>query len=659
MANRLAKETSPYLLQHAQNPVDWFAWGEDAFSKARSEDKPVFLSIGYSACHWCHVMERESFENEEIAKSLNENFVSIKVDREERPDIDSIYMQAVQLMTGHGGWPMSVFLTPEGGPFYAGTYFPPDDRHGMPGFKRVLSHVAEAYRSRRTDVQAASEEVRNVINSSLQTKGRVNIERSALDRAAASIANNYDEDHGGFGGAPKFPPSMTLDFLMQVADRTDIRLYRDIITVTLTKMARGGMYDQVGGGFHRYSTDAHWLVPHFEKMLYDNALLARLYTRAWQWTKNPFFARIANEILGFVQREMTSPDGGFYSTLDADSEGHEGKFYVWSRDEVMRALGEEEGRIFCELFDVTERGNWEGANILHVVGDVDAQKDLVARGKCKLYGLRSERVWPARDEKILSSWNGWMLAAFADACLAFDRYDDVVRKNAEFLIKRIDANGRLIRHAAIPGLLEDYSGVAWGLTLAYEAVHERRYLDAANQLLEQIRTRFTDEENGGFYDTPTDHEKLITRPKDFFDNATPSGNSVACDILLRHALLLGREEYAEIATRALESLMATVDRYPAGFGFLLGVAEWRAAQPKEIAITGATSDAAFRALRRVIGEEFLPHRVLVAGSGSSDLPLMENRHADRVMAYVCEAYACAEPTGDPARLREQLTIVRA
>ena len=659
MANRLAKETSPYLLQHAHNPVDWFAWGDEAISKAKSEDKPIFLSIGYSACHWCHVMERESFENAEIAKTLNENFVSIKVDREERPDIDSIYMQAVQLMTGHGGWPMSVFLTPEGGPFYAGTYFPPDDRHGMPGFKRVLSHVAEAYRSRRSDVQAASEEVRQVINSSLQTKGRMPIERIALDRAAESIANNFDEDHGGFGGAPKFPPSMTLDFLMQVADRTNNRFYADIVTVTLSKMARGGMYDQVGGGFHRYSTDAHWLVPHFEKMLYDNALLARLYMRAWQWTKNPFFARIANEILGFAQRELTSPDGGFYSTLDADSEGHEGKFYVWTRDEVMRALGEDEGRVFCDLFDVSDRGNWEGKNILHVTGDVDAQKDIVARGKCKLYGLRAERIWPARDEKILSAWNGWMLAAFADACVAFDRYDDVVRKNADFLLKRIDADGRLIRHAAIPGLLEDYSGVAWGLTLAYEAVHERKYLDAANRLIEQIRERFTDEENGGFYDTPVDHEKLITRPKDFFDNATPSGNSVACDVLLRHALLFGREEYAEIATRALESLMPTVERYPSGFGFLLGVAEWRAAQPKEIAITGATADAAFRALRKVIGEEFLPHRVLVAGTGASDLPLMEGRAADRVMAYVCEAYACAEPTSDPARLRELLTVARA
>ena len=599
-------------------------------------------------------MERESFENHEIARILNDNFVSIKVDREERPDIDSIYMQAVQLMTGHGGWPMSVFLTPDGGPFYAGTYFPPEDRHGMPGFKRVLAHVADAYRSRRSDVQAASEEVQQVLSSTLQTRGSVNVERSVLDRAAALIAGNYDEEYGGFGSAPKFPPSMTLDFLMQVADRTNNREYEEIITNTLTQMARGGMYDQIGGGFHRYSTDAHWLVPHFEKMLYDNALLARLYTRAWQWKKDPFFARIANEILGFVQREMTSPDGGFYSTLDADSEGGEGKFYVWSRDEVMRVLGEDEGRVFCELFDVTDRGNWEGSNILHAAGDVDAHTDLVARGKCKLYGVRSQRVWPARDEKILSGWNGWMLAAFADACLAFDRYEDVVRKNADFLINRIDANGRLVRHASIAGLLEDYTGVAWGLTLAYEAVHERRYLDRANQLLEQIRARFADDEHGGFYDTPIDHEKLITRPKDLFDNATPSGNSVACDVLLRHALLFGREEYARVATRALESIMPVVERYPSGFGFLLGVAEWRAAQPKEIAITG--SGDTFRALKRIVGEEFLPHRVLVAGAGASDLPLMENRDASRVMAYLCEAYACAEPTAEPERFRELLRI---
>jgi uncharacterized protein YyaL (SSP411 family) len=653
--------------------VDWFPWGEEAFAKARSADKPVFLSIGYSACHWCHVMERESFEDEQTAAVLNEHFVSIKVDREERPDVDSIYMQAVQLMTGHGGWPMSVFLTPEAQPFYAGTYFPPDDRHGMPGFRRVLAHVAEAYRSRPEAVREASREVTEAIGASLEAKGAATIDRPALDRAAARIAQSYDAVNGGFGGAPKFPPSMTLDFLMQSAGHTEI------ITNTLTKMARGGMYDQVGGGFHRYSVDARWLVPHFEKMLYDNALLARLYTRAWQWSKEPLFARTAHEILGFVEREMTSPGGAFYSTLDADSEGEEGKFYVWSRAEVMELLGAEEGRVFCALYDVTERGNWEGANILNVPRDpesvaadlgitLDQLADVAARGKCKLYGVRAKRVWPARDEKVLTGWNGWMLAAFADACVAFDRYHDIVRRNADFLLTRADANGRVMRTEKIAGLLEDYTGYAWGLILAYEALHDRRYLDAARKAMNQVLDRFADEK-GGFFDTPVDHEKLITRPKDLFDNATPSGNSVAADVLLRLALLFADERYARAATSALESTWPLVERYPSGFGFLLGAAEWRAGQPKEIAITGPTDDKAFRALRAVVGETFLPHRVLVAGEESADLPLMEGRMgveagfsrsapaeagAHTVMAYVCQAYACLEPTADPARLRTLL-----
>jgi uncharacterized protein YyaL (SSP411 family) len=645
--NRLANETSPYLLQHAQNPVDWFPWGEEAFARAHAEDKPVFLSIGYAACHWCHVMERESFENEQIARFLNDHFVSIKVDREERPDVDSIYMQAVQLMTSHGGWPMSIFLTPDAQPFYAGTYFPPADRHGMPGFGRVLAHVSEAYRTRREEVQEASQEVTNAIGASLVGRPGLSpapsIDRAALENAAARIAESYDAAHGGFGGAPKFPPSMTLDFLMQRGG------YDAIITNTLTKMARGGIYDQIGGGFHRYSTDAQWLVPHFEKMLYDNALLARLYTRAWQWSGNPLFARVANEILGFVEREMTSPGGGFYSTLDADSEGEEGKFYVWSRAEVMDVLGPEEGKIFCDIYDITERGNWEGKNIPNIPGDAEYTGD----GKRKLYDIRSQRVWPARDEKILTGWNGWMLAAFAEACLAFDRYHDRVRHNAEFLLTRADAAGRVMRTEKIAGLLEDYTGFAWGLTLAYEALHERRYLDAARRAMEQVLERFADE-NGGFFDTPVDHEKLITRPKDLFDNATPSGNSVAADVLLRLAILFAEERYARAATRAIDSVWPLVERYPSGFGFLLGVAEWRAGQPKEIAITGPAGDPAFRALRAVVGETFLPHRVLVAGEGSSDLPLMENRATDRVMAYVCEAYACQEPTRDPERLRALL-----
>jgi uncharacterized protein YyaL (SSP411 family) len=669
--NRLAEETSPYLLQHAHNPVQWYPWGEEALQKARAEDKPIFLSIGYSACHWCHVMERESFEDEATAAVLNEHFVSIKVDREERPDIDSIYMQAVQVMTGHGGWPMSMFLAPDGRPFYAGTYFPPVERHGMPSFRGVLTHVAETYRGRRAEVEEAASEVQRAIASSLQTGGTpAAIDRQALDEAAVRIAQSYDRQNGGFGGAPKFPPSMTLDFLMQVAWRSGDEKLREIVTTTLTKMACGGMYDQVGGGFHRYSVDARWLVPHFEKMLYDNALLARLYTRAWQWTKDPFFARIAQEILGFVQRELTSPEGAFYSTLDADSEGEEGRFYVWTRAEVLEILGEEEGPIFCALYDITAEGNWEGHNILNVPRDpgavaaelgitMERLAEVAARGKCKLYGVRSQRVWPARDEKVLAGWNGWMLAAFAEAALAFDRYHDVVRNNAEHLLTRMMSGGRLLRtykdgRAKLNGLLEDYAGVAWGLTLTYEALHERRYLDTARTLMDDVLVRFPDQEHGGFFDTPTDHEALITRPKDLFDNATPGGNSVAADVLLRLALLYGHEPYAAIATSTIESILPTALRYPSGFGLLLGAAEWRAGQPREIALTGDIADPRFIALQQTVGETYLPHRVLAAGPDSADLPLLQHRPHEEVLAYVCEGYACLEPTADPEALRAQL-----
>ena len=668
MTNRLANETSPYLLQHAHNPVDWYPWSDEAFTKAREEDRPIFLSIGYSACHWCHVMERESFEDETIAQILNEDYVSIKVDREERPDVDSIYMQAVQMMTGHGGWPMSMFLMPDGRPFFAGTYFPPEDRHGMPSFRRVLEHVVNVYRSRRAEVEEASKEVSQAIASGVRARGDgAAIEPHALGGAADRIAASYDPMNGGFGGAPKFPPSMSLEFLMQVAHRDADRAprLREIIVDTLTKMARGGIYDQIGGGFHRYSVDAKWLVPHFEKMLYDNALLARLYVRAWQWTKDPFFERIARETLGFVTREMTSPDGAFYATQDADSEGEEGKFYVWTRTEVIDVLGEDEGRIFCALYDVTDRGNWEGHNILNIPRDpaavaadlgvtLDQLADIASRGKCKLYGKREERVRPGRDEKMLSGWNGWMLAAFAEAAVAFDapEYLEVTRRNADFLLSRITPEGRLIRHAKIGGLLEDYSGAGWGLALAYEATEERRFLDAARTLADQILERFNDSENGGFYDTPIDHEQLITRPKDLFDNATPSGTAVAIELFLRLALLLGDERYARAASDALDGVWPLAQKYPSGFGFTLCAAEWRAGQPKEIAITG--SGAEKDVLRRVVGSEYLPHRVLVSGAGSSDLPLMESRPADRVAAYVCVGYACQEPTADPDRLRTLL-----
>ena len=673
MTNRLANETSPYLLQHAHNPVDWFPWGEEALTKARTEDRPIFLSIGYSACHWCHVMERESFENEEIAALLNERFVSIKVDREERPDIDSIYMEAVQLMTGHGGWPMSMFLTPEGVPFYGGTYFPPEDSRGMPGFKRVLVQLADAYRDRRQEIDDAGREILGSLNAALRTPpSETGVSRDALSAIAAKIAAGYDPVNGGFGGAPKFPPSMTLEFLMQIAAANADQGLRDIITTTLDKMARGGIYDQIGGGFHRYSVDARWLAPHFEKMLYDNALLARLYTHAWQWTKDPFYARIANETLGFITREMSSPDGAFYSTLDADSEGEEGKFYVWSRAEILEILGADEGRIFAALHDVTERGNWEGKNIVNVPRDpqsvaddfglsVDELMEISVRGKCKLYGRREERIRPARDEKILSGWNGWMLAAFAEAALAFDseNHRQTVRRNADFLIDRMLDGTKLYRSfkdgdRRIPGLLEDYAGVAWGLIAAFEATQQLRYLETARVLADEILSRFRDE-TGGFFDTPVDHEKLITRPRDTFDNATPSGTSLAIDVLLKLALYFGDAGKHRAAVSAIDGLWPVARRYPSGFGFFLSAANWSASSPRELALTGDSNDGVFRQLMAVAGSEYLPHRILVT-SAAPELPLMEGRPAESVQAYVCRGYACLEPTADPDRLRELLAL---
>ncbi|MEO8217189.1 MAG: thioredoxin domain-containing protein, partial [Acidobacteriota bacterium] len=665
MTNRLANETSPYLLQHAHNPVDWFPWGEEAFARARSEDRPVFLSIGYSACHWCHVMERESFENEEIAAILNERFVSIKVDREERPDIDSIYMEAVQLMTGHGGWPMSMFLTPAAVPFYGGTYFPPDDSRGMPGFKRVLIQLSDAYHERRQEVTDAGSEILSSLNGALRTPPSEHaVSGDALIAVAAKIAAGYDPVNGGFGGAPKFPPSMTLEFLAQIASsNADIGL-REIVTTTLNKMARGGIYDQVGGGFHRYSVDARWLAPHFEKMLYDNALLARLYTHAWQWTKDPFYAGIANEILGFVSREMTSPEGAFYSTLDADSEGEEGRFYVWSRAEILEVLGAEEGRIFAALYDATEQGNWERKNILNVPREPRAVADdfgitlevlmeIGARGKCKLYGRREERVRPGRDEKVLSGWNGWMLCAFAEAALAFDSesHRQAVRRNADFLIGTMLDGTRLYRSfkggdRRISGLLEDYAGVAWGLIGAFEATQERRYLDTARLLAGEIISRFSDDERGGFFDTPVDHEKLITRPRDTFDNATPSGTSMAIDVLLKLALYFGDAGLQRVAAKAIDAYWPVAQRYPSGFGFFLSAANWSVSSPKELALTGDPADSGFQQLLRAAGSAYLPHRVLVTGS-DSDLPLMEGRAGEAVVAYVCSGYACLEPTADP------------
>ena len=550
--NSLINETSPYLLQHAHNPVDWYPWGEEALAKAKTENKPILLSIGYSACHWCHVMEHESFENEDIAALMNENFVNIKVDREERPDLDQIYMNAVQMMTHHGGWPMTVFLTPEGVPFYGGTYFPPEDRYNMPGFPRVLISLAEAYRERPNDVaETAASVVKELERLSVARESSELLTSEFLDSAFRGIIKNYDPVHGGFGSAPKFPPAMTLEFLLRTYHRTGRPQALEIVAHTSRKMAEGGIYDQLGGGFHRYSVDARWLVPHFEKMLYDNALLSRLYLHYYQLTREEWARQIAEGILDYVVREMTDPAGGFYSTQDADSEGVEGKFFVWTLDEIKSVLGEQDAALFSSYYNITEAGNFEDKNILNVtrsLEEVAAETNVtrseleesLARSRSKLFEVRERRIKPGRDEKILTAWNGMMLASFAEAAAILDREDylKIARRNARFVLDNLRADGLLLRtykdgKAKLNAYLEDYAFLADGLLTLYEVSGELEWFEETLAIANKMIEEFWDGQEGGFFYTGKSHEALIVRSKDYFDNATPSGNSVAAEVLLR------------------------------------------------------------------------------------------------------------------------------
>lgn len=678
--NALVNETSPYLLQHAHNPVEWYPWGEEALNKARSEEKPILLSIGYSACHWCHVMAHESFENEAIAKLMNENFINIKVDREERPDLDQIYMTAVQMMTGHGGWPMTMFLTPEGVPFYGGTYFPPEDRYNMPGFPRVLLSVAEAFRSQPEQVANTSTamlgELRRV---GLAEESKELLTTEILDGAYRRIASNYDRVNGGFGGAPKFPPAMTLEFLLHTHHRNGLTEALDIVTQTCRKMAEGGMYDQLGGGFHRYSVDAKWLVPHFEKMLYDNALLSRLYLHVYQVTHDEFYRRIAEEILDYVVREMTDSSGGFYSSQDADSEGEEGKFFVWSRQEVIAVLSETDAAIFCDYYDVTEEGNFEGHNILHVkmpLADVAAKhgveieqaSKIIESSRRKLFEIRERRIKPGRDEKILTAWNGLMLAGFAEASAILDRedYRQVARANADFLLSRLQKEGLLLRtykagEAKLNAYLEDYSNLIHGLISLYEATGEINWLENAVTLSDKMLDQFWDADAGGFFFTGKSHEQLIVRSKEWLDNATPSGNSVAALSLLRLALLTANEDYRRRATTILRLLANQIRRYSSAFGFALTALDFYLAKPLEIAIVGPASDPKLAELARTFWEAYLPNRVLALCTSDFDkaaarVPLLEGRNTmgDQPTAFVCEGYACQTPALSRDELARQL-----
>jgi uncharacterized protein len=667
MTNRLSTSTSPYLLQHAHNPVDWYPWGEEALQKAKSEDKPIFLSIGYAACHWCHVMAHESFEDAQTAVFMNENFVNIKVDREERPDLDGIYMQAVVAMTGSGGWPMSVFLTPDLQPFYSGTYFPPVPRYNIPSFKDVLEGLTRAWREERDEIFRVGSQVAGHVQERAVASGE-GLTRESLNAIAAAMLEAYDRTHGGWGSAPKFPQPMSLDFMLRRAlSAPDQRAeYVKLVAHALHAMSRGGMYDVVGGGFARYSTDNSWRVPHFEKMLYDNAQLASVYLHAWQVTGEAAFRRVVEETLDFVVREMTHTEGGFYSSLDADSEGEEGKYYVWTLDEIKAAIPDpDEFEFFKAAYGLSEQGNWEGKTILQRALD-DAS--LAARfnldpgavpvklglSHTKLLTARAPRVRPGTDDKILTSWNGLMLAAFAEAArnLDYQKYHSVATRNAEFLLTALRPNGKLLRawrdgKTTKEVFLEDYAAFILGLLELYQTDFNVRWFKAAQELADDMIARFQDPA-GGFFDTPDDGERLLVRPKEIQDNAIPSGNALAAEALLILASFTDNGEYRDLAEQTLRLSAGSAMRYPTSFARWLSAADFAQETVKQVAVLGEPQDETFQGVLKTLRSEFRPH-VLIAASPFppsneapallADRPLIENK----TTMYVCEGFVCRQP----------------
>ena len=685
--NRLAREYSPYLLQHAENPVDWHPWGTEAFEEARRRDVPVLLSIGYSACHWCHVMERESFEDATTAELMNESFVSIKVDREERPDIDSVYMKAVQAMTGQGGWPLTAFLTSDGEPFFGGTYFPPEPRPNMPSFRQILESIRGAYGERREEIVRNAGELKALLERSSAERsdgpvaqdGEAIVGLALLDHAFRFLASRFDAKHGGFGGAPKFPQPVTLEFALRLHARTGEPDALEMVTQTLRAMARGGIHDHLAGGFHRYSVDARWLVPHFEKMLYDNALLGRLYLNAYQVTGDPELRRVAEGTLDHLLTDMCAPEGGFYSALDADSEGEEGTFYVWTPAEVRELLDEEVADLFLRCYDVSETGNFEGSNILHLPHDLDAvarREDVsleVLRERLQdarhvLLEARSLREPPFRDEKILASWNGMAIRALAEAggALHQPRFREAAVSGLDFLLSNMRKDDRLRRSykdgtARIDAFLEDYAAVGNAILSVYEATLEPRWLDEAAWITERVIDLFWDNTDGVFHDAPRDGETLTVRARDLMDNATPSGNSLAVELLIRSAHLFGEERHRDIAHRVLDRESGLMARFPAAFGRLLGALDQTVADPVEIAIVGAREDARTQELLDAALRPYMPNRTIAGVAPGEDLshtlPVLEGRNrGTEPVAYVCERYACKAPVSDAVALAEQLVV---
>jgi uncharacterized protein len=656
MANRLAGETSPYLLQHRDNPVDWYPWGEEALSRAREEDRPILLSVGYSACHWCHVMERESFEDPDTAAYMNEHFVPVKVDREERPDVDAIYMEAVQSMTGHGGWPMTVFLDPDGIPFYGGTYFPPDESRGMPSFRMVMEAVVDAFETKREEIRERAPEVRQRLGAIGAVEPRPG-GAGETDLAAATrrLLEGADRQYGGFGGAPKFPPASSLELLLARGET-------EVVRETLDAMLAGGIYDQLGGGFARYAVDRVWLVPHFEKMLYDNALLATAYLHGWLAFGEERYRRVCEETLDWMLREMRGPEGGFYSALDADSEGEEGRFYVWFPEQIREVLGEGAAAPVLEFYGVTQRGNFEGANVLHLAQGASAPEPPgLEEARALLLAARKERVRPGLDDKRLLSWNALAISALAEAGAVLGRDDclDAARACAEFVWGQMrDAQGRLLRtykdgEARLNAYLEDQAFLLEALLTLYEAGFELRWYEAAVETATAMLDRFGDPVRGGFYSTSTDHEELIVRRKEVGDHPIPSGNSAAALGLLRLAALSGEARYREAAEGVFDLFAKPAIEHPDAFAHLLRALDFAQAPVKEVALIGDP----IADLAAVVRSAYRPHQVLAAGpEGSDQPPLLAGRTllGGRPAAYVCENFACRLPVSDPTELRSEL-----
>ena len=679
MPNRLAQENSPYLLQHRNNPVDWYPWGKEALTRAKKENKPIFLSIGYAACHWCHVMEHESFEDEDTAKLMNENFVNIKVDREERPDLDGIYMSAVVSLTGQGGWPMSVFLTPEGRPFYGGTYFPPTPQHGLPSFPELLERVGEVWKEDPEGVRKSGNNITEHLSKSVTSNARVQVlSEETISRSLQKLRETYDWKNGGWGNAPKFPQPMAIRFLLMQASKGDEQSL-EVATHALKTMASGGMYDVVGGGFSRYSVDDNWLIPHFEKMLYDNAQLARAYLYAYIITRDEYFRRICDETLHFIARELTDGEGGFYSSLDADSEGVEGIFYTWELQEINKLLTDPlQKEIFIRTFDITEAGNFEGRNVLkRVLSDEDLSKgydlsveeigDIISKILNQLYIVRSKRIWPGLDDKVLVSWNSLALITFSEAAryLKDPKYLQIAKNNANFLLNNMNKKGKLSRSwrkgkSKYNAYLEDYSSLILGLLSLYQSNPDTRWYSEAKKLAEKIIADFTDPA-GGFFDTEINHEKLIVRPKELQDNALPAGNSLAATALMQIASFEGNDEYHQLAVEIASTQQEFAAQHPTALSQWLCAISVALNPSREIAIIHKGSPEDAYPLLDVIWEELRPFTVVAISQNEysqSSPPLIYSRDLidGKPTAYVCNNFSCKLPVTTPEKLREQLDL---